>query len=825
MRHGRLGVLFAACVVVCAPGLGQAARAVWEAGPADMDPDRAPMYFERIEGPTSRGRLLVCGDFMRVGAVEATGIAIWDGEAWESVTTALRPANAGAERAVVRCAARFDDGTGEAWYFGGSFVDVTGTIRNIARWRGGALEAVGGGLGTGVTSTQEVRALVVHDDGSGPALYAGGSWNLGSAPRYMARWRGNGWESVGGALFENSVSGLWSESEGEWRGLYAVGGFAWISGAAMRGVARWDGSTWNAMDRGGVASTQIFAFDRGEGFGRRIRTPLYVWNGATWDAETTMPGGGLSLVLIDGEERVYGSTSQGIVRITPTGYEPVYSASDPARVAGLATEYDPGWGEGPVMIAGTNYSIGNSAPLGFNDVGRMMALRSDRWGRLNGAAGWSSGGTMFDFGSGPELVASRRDYNGANVQLFRWDFARPWRTFSPSAASGPGNVMRMHRLGEGDGSLYASSGPSTYPAWASGYSQGLYRWRGGAWELAGAPAGSAIAQAFASRSVYDSELFDDGSGPAVYVCGSFELPLADGTFAKRLARWDGNAWSSVGDFEAIRAFSSDVTDLEVFDDGSGPALYACGGFHRPGVSTLYRSPFARWTGTEWIVDLPPWSPLTSGAFAKLRTAEGERLFGLAPYLFMERVQGEWVARIPSQAYGHLSLVRQASGVRMAREPGGLARGLVLGYRPEGTIIQSQFSQTTWPNRLPLAAWDGSRWSQVRVRVDGSLHRMVVIDRGDHDEVWLMGTFTSVNEMPTRHMVRLVALETTCAGDADFSGAVGMEDLALVLGAFGTATPIAQQDPHPADLNVSEKVDFFDLMIVLENYGRTCPEQN
>lgn len=824
MRHVWLSAAVAASVMMTAPVRGQAARAVWEAGPADMDPDRAPLYFERIEGPTARGRLLVCGDFTRVGATAATGIAIWDGEGWESVTTALRPANAGAPRAVVRCAARFDDGTGEAWYFGGSFTDTTGTIRNIARWRGGALEAVGGGLGTGVTSTQEVRALVVHDDGSGPALYAGGSWNLGSAPRYMARWRGNGWESVGGADFESSVSGLWSERDGEWQGLYAVGGFAWISGVPMRGVARWDGAAWNAMDRGGVMATQILGFDRGDGLGRRIRTPHFVWNGTTWDPDPTMPGWRLSLVRIDGEERVYVSTSLGIERMTPTGYEPVYSASDPARVTGIATEYDPGWGEGLRLIGTTNYSITPSGSHGFTDVAHMMALRGERWTRLNGSAGWSSGAGVFDFGAGPELVASRRDSYGTNVALFRWDFARPWAALTPPTPIGPGNLLRMHRLGDGDGSLYASSGPTSFSLSSWGVSSGLFRWRNGTWEIAGAPAGSAIAQAFTSSSVFDSEVFDDGNGPAIYVCGTFNLPLPDGTIAKRLARWNGNAWSAVGGLNDILG-SSYLTDLEVFDDGTGPALYVCGGFYAAGISQSFRSPFARWDGVQWSVELPPWSIYTLGTFAKLRTNQGERLFGMTGNLLLERVSGAWEARIPSLGPGHLTLVRESEGARVPRVPGGTARGLVLGFRNEGTTIQWAHLNSTLRPYLPLAVWDHSRWSYVRVHAGGGwLDRMLIVPRGDHDEIWLTGRFSEINGMPARNLVRLVSVETTCAGDADFSGAVGMEDLAIVLGAFGTATPIAQQDPHPADLDVNEKVDFYDLMIVLGNFGRTCPTQ-
>src|SRR6185503_10408989 len=70
-------------------------------------------------------------------------------------------------------------------------------------------------------------------------------------------------------------------------------------------------------------------------------------------------------------------------------------------------------------------------------------------------------------------------------------------------------------------------------------------------------------------------VFDDGSGPALYLAGDFNtagsLPVRD------LARWDGSSWSAPGVF-APDTGASTVHALTVFDDGSGPALYAAGVF-------------------------------------------------------------------------------------------------------------------------------------------------------------------------------------------------------------------------------------------------------
>src|SRR5689334_19100674 len=54
--------------------------------------------------------------------------------------------------------------------------------------------------------------------------------------------------------------------------------------------------------------------------------------------------------------------------------------------------------------------------------------------------------------------------------------------------------------------------------------------------------------------------FDDGTGPALYVAGSF-LDAGD-VAANRVAKWDGTKWSAVGD-----GMDAGVAALAVFDDG------------------------------------------------------------------------------------------------------------------------------------------------------------------------------------------------------------------------------------------------------------------
>ncbi|TVQ64173.1 MAG: hypothetical protein EA378_00100, partial [Phycisphaerales bacterium] len=73
----------------------------------------------------------------------------------------------------IRAMAVFDDGSGPALYAGGVFTTAGGVeVNRVARWNGSTWSALEGPSGIGVNGT--VRALAVYDDGSGPALYAGG---------------------------------------------------------------------------------------------------------------------------------------------------------------------------------------------------------------------------------------------------------------------------------------------------------------------------------------------------------------------------------------------------------------------------------------------------------------------------------------------------------------------------------------------------------------------------------------------------------------------------------------------------------------------------
>lgn len=158
----------------------------------------------------------------------------------------------------------FDDGTGPKLYAGGFFASIRpypagetiDGVNGIAVFDGTTWSRVGSGVAGRSSFCNNfggIEALAVFDDGSGPALYAGGLFDSidGVSAVGIARWNGVEWQAVGGATEPgNEVWELRVLDDGRGPALYAAGLFEQIGGVAALNVARWDGTTWEALGGG-----------------------------------------------------------------------------------------------------------------------------------------------------------------------------------------------------------------------------------------------------------------------------------------------------------------------------------------------------------------------------------------------------------------------------------------------------------------------------------------------------------------------------------------------------------------------------------------------
>jgi hypothetical protein len=146
-------------------------------------------------------------------------------------------------------------------------------------------------------------------------------------------------------------------------------------------------------------------------------------------------------------------------------------------------------------------------------------------------------------------------------------------------------------------------------------------------------------------------VFDDGSGPALYAAGAF--PTAGGTPASGIARWDGTSWAPLGG-----GMSSRVNALTVFDDGGRAALYAGGSFRTAfdsGDSFL-----AKW-GCERF---PSFCDASDGSLASCPCAPG------APDSGCDLPQGTGGVRLDvlAQATSPNGVTMQGTGFNPAGQP-------------------------------------------------------------------------------------------------------------------------------------------------------------
>ena len=184
-------------------------------------------------------------------ATLADSIAHWDGQQWSALAGPLGVGVRGADSSV-RALAVFDDGGGPALYVGGSFNTSGGvTASGVAKWNGNTWSAIPGTPNNG--NFEKVHALAVFDDGTGPALYAGGTFaSFGSLPwaQNIVRWDGTTWSNLHGPYSSGTNSGVYSLAvfnDGTGAALFAGGSFDTAGGVRVNGIAKWNGTDWSAL--------------------------------------------------------------------------------------------------------------------------------------------------------------------------------------------------------------------------------------------------------------------------------------------------------------------------------------------------------------------------------------------------------------------------------------------------------------------------------------------------------------------------------------------------------------------------------------------------
>jgi hypothetical protein len=179
----------------------------------------------------------------------------WDGATWSS------PGYLSGAHVDVTSMAVLDDGSGPALYVGGNF---TSPVNHIGKWDGSSWSTLGSGI---PGEFNWVNCVAAWDSGAGTEIYAGGNFTSagGVSVNNIAKWNGSSWSSVGTGT-DGAVYSLLVFDDGSGPALYAAGAFTQAGGtAAFAHVARWNGTSWSALD--GSLDSGVFAlasFDDGK---------------------------------------------------------------------------------------------------------------------------------------------------------------------------------------------------------------------------------------------------------------------------------------------------------------------------------------------------------------------------------------------------------------------------------------------------------------------------------------------------------------------------------------------------------------------------------
>jgi hypothetical protein len=512
------------------------------------------------------GSLIVGGGFAQIGGIFAARIARFSGGTWSILSTGV-----GIPGSSVNAIAVAPDGS---IVVGGSFPSAGGgAALNIARWTGAAWQPLGSGV-NGAVDAIEVLA-------NGDVLVAGQFTTAGGAPAAgVARWNGTSWSTLGaGPGFR--VRTLEADASGViWAGGEATG----VTTNAAR-LASWDGQAWTAF--GSTIQGSVVRVVRGDlgaglvvaGSFSSIGDELASGIVRLEDAEVVTFGeGGVRVFgslerLPDGSVIAIGSVrtptsidTNTLIRWTGRSWER-FAPGAPVQISDVAVAPN-----GDVIAAGL-FTVPGDQPRN-----RVVRFDGEGWQPLG--PGLLSLPFAVLAGQDGEVYIGGRFLRVGTSELnavARWD-GSVWSSVGPLDINGTlTSVDRLAFLS--DGRLVAAGGFNSISG-TTARNIAIFDEEEG-WTALGAGVGGRITAL---------KVLSNGD---VVVGGNFVT--AGGAPANQVARWNGSAWSPLGEGFAS-GFAGSVADLAELSDG---AVLAVGTMPSAGTSLIVAG-IAKWNGAAWI---------------------------------------------------------------------------------------------------------------------------------------------------------------------------------------------------------------------------------
>lgn len=642
-----------------------------------------------------------------------------------------------------------------------------------------------------------------YDFGDGERLFIGGTFDsIGCNVGFnrIAMWDGSQWSPLSGTMgvgLNNRATDMVAFDDGSGMALFVAGTFTMAGGISVNGVAKWDGNEWSALTGPSGTGVNNYAnalevYDDGSG------PALYVGgnftsaggypasNLAKWDGTDWTPIGDPTLGPILQEihalkvfdERLYIGGNFRFIQGVEFNRIASWNGFQFAKLTGSL-----GTGVSNAVYALHVFDPGDGPKLlvggifssggGFSATGLVCWNGTDWFNcRQGSGVGWVDD---FEIVTNPDdsQVAYIAMSSGSYDYIVKWDGIN-WQTLSGPADSGTDEPVSTITVFD-DG-----SGPAMFMGGNFRHAGGIDVQYMALWD------GNSIGiMRGTGTSIIDGVLqtattFDDGNGERLYIGGRFQFVNAFGQFVQYLARYESGHWVQLPG-GPLSSGSPPVRCMGTFDDGTGAQLYVGGSFTSAGGITA--NDIARWNGSEWSALSGPNGTGTNGivyTIAEFDDGSGPAIYIGGQFTSVGGITAnniakwngiEWEALATPQGNGTNAIVYDL----MSYDDGD---GMSL-------FVGGGFTTAGGTAAKSIAKWNGSNWQPLPSGdFNGSVYVFEQHDDGNGTDLYAGGFFTSVGGLTVNRVARW---NGSAWSALQGTSGVGLSDAVLDLRSFDDGT--------------------------------------